>query len=864
MKQAFKMLGLALLGMASLLSCSREVLPETEKPEEIVVEQPKTHTILIKAGNSGDTRTQIGADNKSSLWTAGDRIMVYQEYQRTGDSEWVTDLRESEEGTTTDGGKTMSFPVTFDAVNPGDGQYFTYRAVYPGGNVEFEPDWWQLSTFPPRTQYPTATSFDPDADILVSRPLPSEDEQPSELNLEFRRFTALGQMTLVGAPADLPEGAMVRSVTFSTGIPLIRRLIMDSWNDNNDYWEEDGSFYSTDIVMDYEGKNLSPIGLKAQFMCAPCVLEECSFTVSVVVSAGDQLYSYSRVIELSGDRSIAFETGYASTFSVNMSEAELVELGPFSIEFDEYTLERFPELEDNRLEIPFVVGGGGDNPKKTKADPGDYIWLYFEANHPWSVSFSESWLSASPISGGMGEGYFNLYATANDTGASREATMTITSDWGGMIEITVVQEPFSQPKSISLNAPQTVPAYTPFNMEVVLDTDDPDHYRYTYIDNEYDSNIKWLDDGVMILAPGTYSFYAVFSYSSINFYMESEPVTVTVTEPDAPTDWYYLIKRENKPYLIHRNGGSDTAIQLSEQELAQVSDLAITSDGTTVYVVGADPDENNVLVPCLWTIEGSSATKTNFDLSGGSPKKIVLDGGDIYVLADYLPKTVVLKNNEVLWTSQAYDEINDIAVDNGHVYLCGADQFENWAVGNKPYLWTDGVSKPLAKYVDNDLYQQRYYPQRVKVKDGSVFVTGYLMARDRYSHDHAVAAMWEGDDYSYVYRSRSDWWWTCLYDMSFLEGDHRIYVGESFYNSSTNRQLQPVFYIDYIPDYLSAYNKLPLNYSGEAGLNQVQLCNGIPVLRGTIDGETAFWEAPWKNPVVWDNDEDEVIGFVVK
>ena len=74
-----------------------------------------------------------------------------------------------------------------------------------------------------------------------------------------------------------------------------------------------------------------------------------------------------------------------------------------------------------------------------------------------------------------------------------------------------------------------------------------------------------------------------------------------------------------------------------------------------------------------------------------------------------------------------------------------------------------------------------------------------------------------------------------------------------------------MFYYDYIPTYLGGSNSLSLNYSGnEAGLNQVRMCNGIPVLRGTVDEKTAFWEAPWKEPMVWNNDDDEMIGFAVK
>lgn len=872
MKQTFKYVGMALICAIAVISCAREVLPEIDKPEEVSIDTPKTHTILIKAVNDADTRTYIGTDNTSSLWSVGDRVLVYQEYEYDDGktSGWMTELRESEDGITEDGGQTMIFPVTFDAVDPEFACDFTYRALYSGKNVSFNRDSWVLSAYPPRTQYPTATSFDPDADLLVSREVYFSDAQPSELNLEFRRFTALGQMTLVGAPADLPDGAKIQSVQFGARVPLIRRLIMSSYEDTYDQWEEDGSLYSNDVLMRYDGKDLSPVGLKAQFMCSPCVVED-GFYVIVIVEAGGALYGYAKEVALSDGQALMFEAGKATVFSVNMSEMELIPLPAFEFEFTEETLEEFPELVENRLDIPFAVGGGesGEKPKKSK-EAGDYINLYFTSSHPCSVSFSEPWLSATPSDGI--NGYFNLYATLNDTGAPREATMTISSDWGGEpIVITVVQATMVLPTAITINASATtVTPYTCFDIEASLvypEGETGDFYPDVYL-TDGSSNVTWSSTGrYLAINPGTVCFHAEFSYGE--YYLESESIEVTITEGTAPTDWYFLVNRETGAFLVHRTGSGDTDIQLSELSTSVANGLAFSSDRSKVYVVGSvkvtDDNDNVVEEPRLWTVSNGESTYTKLNLTSGRGMKVAVDGEDIYVLANGSAGYAVLKNNESVWSRSSDYNIFDLAVENGNYYISGATPFENWATGNTPYLWTNGGSTVLDVYVDSDLYQQRYFPVHVSVKDGEVYVSGYVMARDRYSHDHAVMTLWEGDDSYFPYRSRGDWWWSCVYDMALLDSGDRIYIGESFYNSSSNRQQLPAFYKN-LTSYttIDSSNLLPLNYSGEVCLNEIHLCNGIPVMRGTVDSSPAFWEAPWKDPLIWENTDDTVVGFLVK
>lgn len=465
--------------------------------------------------------------------------------------------------------------------------------------------------------------------------------------------------------------------------------------------------------------------------------------------------------------------------------------------------------------------------------------------------------------------------------------MTISSTIFGEKTIRVVQDAITLPTGITLSAPSTVAPYSPFEVEAELIY--PDGQTGSFMPDVYSSGdvvIKGLDEGYMAVTSGTAVFRAEFSFGG--YYLEAEPVEITVTEGTAPTDWYFLVNRESDPYLVHRTVSGDTWIPLplpGEPSVvhAVANDLAFSQDGTRVFVAGAAPDVVGNLEPCLWTYYGTGTDVAVWDMPDnenvayGEARKIVVEGDDVYILAKagnaYGYLNYVSKNNVIIWSEEYLnqpDTIYDMVVENGTFYLSGSTYFYSWAVGNTAFLRTNGSYKSLAKFNDPDLYQQCYYPKSVTAKDGVAYVAGYVEARDRYSHNHAVISMWEGGNAYFRYRNRGDWWWTRVNDMAFFSGNHRVYVGESYYNSSTNRQQVPVFYYDLLSLSTNAYwdpnysNCLPLTYSGEVYLEEVKVCNNIPVLRGTVDGTTAFWEAPWKEPVLWENTTDTVIGFAVK
>ena len=356
-------IGLVLLATVAFVSC--EGIPEKEKPTTI--------TMQINAGDP-ETRTQI--DGTSALWTVGDRLLVYQAYEpdKIQTTQLVQEQQITEEGTTTDGGRTMAFSVEFDYVDPATvaPEYaepthkFKYQAAYPGERAVFmmedDPDFdygfGYLAVPLLITQHATQTSFDPNADILSSRQVYLE-EQPTTLSLSFKRQTALAQMTLKG----LPESAKVNNVWFSWWGPYVPTIFSidlstpfpgdegrwqymnrntsdpnpENWWPGWEYNGEDKEDPQYVLIFTPEGIAQYPEGSKktevlVSFMTAPFSMTAGDwFYVELYTIENGEWYYYYKEIQLGEGRELVFTAGDRTIFSVDMTwDEDVYRNGPFT------------------------------------------------------------------------------------------------------------------------------------------------------------------------------------------------------------------------------------------------------------------------------------------------------------------------------------------------------------------------------------------------------------------------------------------------------------------------------------------------------------------------------------------------------
>ncbi len=297
MKNVLKLAGAAAAAVALLVSCSKQ---------EVSCEGQKVQMTVI-AGSDNVTRTVLGSDGKVTWATTGETIEVI-EVAGSNVSSYV-----SSEGVTNDSGQTMTFGVSLTA---SEETSFDYYAIYPS-SAYVTKDNTSVTNFKVllnASQTPTATSFGTDADLLISKPVTGQTEQPTTLELQFARLVAVGKMTI----KDLNTTENVKKVTFTASD---KTLAGKSYvNLATGLVSEYGYGAAMDnLILDYSGQTVAANGMTAYFTCWPCeFVKDDTFTVKVETESK----VFTKTITIPSDGALAFKEGRSSTFAVSFSGIE--------------------------------------------------------------------------------------------------------------------------------------------------------------------------------------------------------------------------------------------------------------------------------------------------------------------------------------------------------------------------------------------------------------------------------------------------------------------------------------------------------------------------------------------------------------
>lgn len=290
--------------------CSKDSTnPEIEKPGTV------TMTVIAsdKIENAPLTRTHYDEITQKIQWD-GDGSTEFIQFLEQDNAAATPALQAAESTSCTLTAGKASFTVTLKE-NPSTD--LTYAAVYPAGNyVTDNQSLSKVKVNLPATQTPLATSFDPNADLMVARAVQMTSQPKTEpISLSFGRVAALGKMTItnLGLAAD----ETVKSVSFTAaGKVLAGRSYVDIATGRI---IEIGYFSPSDrIIMDFSAAGtIAPASFPAWFTCYPCSLAaNDSFTLVVTSSANK---TYTKQVTLSGAQKLVFTPGDITTFSVNMA-----------------------------------------------------------------------------------------------------------------------------------------------------------------------------------------------------------------------------------------------------------------------------------------------------------------------------------------------------------------------------------------------------------------------------------------------------------------------------------------------------------------------------------------------------------------
>ncbi len=204
---------------AMTASCVKENAPEGNvQPVESF--GGRVITVSPIASKTAISEKQDGGYSFS--WKAGDQIalyeFVYENYGSDAENATPSEVFYSEGLGEDAAAATFTVDLNTTLSNPGGGKY-RYVAVFPSNSnyywsdEDYYADCWSdadksLPVHPviglqfPTNQRPTTTSFDPDADILVSKVAALESRADGNIELHYARVGGVARMTLTGLPAN--------------------------------------------------------------------------------------------------------------------------------------------------------------------------------------------------------------------------------------------------------------------------------------------------------------------------------------------------------------------------------------------------------------------------------------------------------------------------------------------------------------------------------------------------------------------------------------------------------------------------------------------------------------------------------------
>lgn len=300
---------IAAISGIGLASCSKSEINTPDSHEAF------THEVTINI-DTPETRTSIVEESSSAsfLWSSDDasRFTV----KENNSAATKVDL------TLSDGNKKAAIKATFESTTASSYEYSAFMATSKSSeNPKI-----------PTEQKPTASSYDPDADILVAEPLTFDSAQ-SELNMRFTRPVVINKMTLKGLTAEEKVSTVI--ITGDKNLTGTYNTSSASWSGGNDY-----------IKLTVNQKVPTSGELPIYFVTMP--VDDVTLNVNVLTNAKD----YSKAFT----KTISFKADQVTVFGVSGWKAET---------FDEYKWNDVDWLNGRGIALPETGKGTNFEENKT-------------------------------------------------------------------------------------------------------------------------------------------------------------------------------------------------------------------------------------------------------------------------------------------------------------------------------------------------------------------------------------------------------------------------------------------------------------------------------------------------------------------
>ncbi len=304
MKKLMKSLVLFAAAAMALTSCENEAMNEG-------IEANDTYTMTFVAGApESRTSVSISGDKATFSWSENEKVAFV---QSRGSKANKVDSNKFEKS-----GETATFGATFSAINDATGDY-NYIAVYPSSNyatdnlaTDFAND--KLRVEIPADQTLTANSFDPKADLMVSKPISAASNITTAQSLEFTRLAAIGRMNLKG----VEDGENIEKVVFTIG-DASTKLVGRHTIKFTDGTINEASYYGTNtITLTTPLNGEFPATKTGTPIFFTCLEGNYSGAYSVEVTTNLATYSTDANKEISAEKPLAFTAGNVLGFNLTV------------------------------------------------------------------------------------------------------------------------------------------------------------------------------------------------------------------------------------------------------------------------------------------------------------------------------------------------------------------------------------------------------------------------------------------------------------------------------------------------------------------------------------------------------------------
>lgn len=294
MKKTLYHIGMLAAAALASVACNKEI--EINQPQEEV-----THVATISLGKADvSTKTEVIEGETSASYKWLDDDAQYLHVYENGTAGTINDFSLNSDKTVA----TLTVSFTGTPTAP-----YTYTAKYAKTLSNSK------NPLILNEQNPGTSSFDPAADVLVSKAtsdVTNLDERATEFTFTMGRVVTVNKMTLTG----LAEGEVVSSVEFTLDKHMAGYVTYDSENSNYSY--TDGGKKLTLKYTATNGTVASTGQFPVYFVSAPV---EAAGIVSVVVTTDQHVYTKSNTLDPNpfDGKTITFAIGTMKRFTMSMS-----------------------------------------------------------------------------------------------------------------------------------------------------------------------------------------------------------------------------------------------------------------------------------------------------------------------------------------------------------------------------------------------------------------------------------------------------------------------------------------------------------------------------------------------------------------